>query len=124
MVETTVYRGLHLAVVQADRSGDDPLVKQLHSLGVLCVNELWLSFCFATFTLQDPRPFALGEWRVDCRDFWAAHLHWRNRYSTPGSEAMATGPQVFERLEAARRRRMIRADDSQAAPSGASDQAV
>jgi len=100
-VDQWLDRALHLVVVQQQAQADARL-SEAQRLGLPCVHVSWLSFCFATFTLQDPKPFYLGE---DCRDFWEAPVRWFKAVGR-SSAYPTNADEVLRRLERESQERM------------------
>eukprot|EP00931_Biecheleriopsis_adriatica_P113069 TRINITY_DN8798_c0_g1_i1.p1 TRINITY_DN8798_c0_g1~~TRINITY_DN8798_c0_g1_i1.p1 ORF type:complete len:782 (-),score=150.18 TRINITY_DN8798_c0_g1_i1:1-2346(-) len=103
-VENEIHAGLHLVVMVDQESLNEDKARLAVQRGLPQVMPPWMSFCFATHELQDPRPFYICE--QGCQDFWEAHAKW------PGREGdkLETGKLVFNMLEEQRRLRLVQHD--------------
>jgi FCP1-like phosphatase family protein len=105
IVLTEVDADLHAVVVQDLEVGEAEIDKA-EELGVPIVHGLWLSFCFATFQLQDPAPF---NWQAQIPpDMWEAYAEWDMAMNIgEGSRCPSVPkPEVWQRLEKGRHRRL------------------
>jgi hypothetical protein len=104
-VLTEVDADLHAVVVQ-DLEAGEAEIEKAEELGVPIVHGLWLSFCFATFQLQDPAPF---NWQAQIPpDMWEAYADWDIAMNIgEGSRCPSVPkPEVWQRLEKGRHRRL------------------
>lgn len=117
-VNRDLSQDIHVVVCDSTR---DPRFGRARGLGLPIVHGLWLTFCFATFALQDPTPFRveadyLASTHKPC--VWQAH----HNHHAPGNSASTKDPSACEshlvlaRLEKMRRRRILKTSQD---PQGA-----
>jgi len=105
-VEKAIYPGLHVVVVQGlvRQHESDHRFQEARRHRVPIVHRAWLNLCFATFGLQDPMIYALGQedlYQCPWEAYWAAH----SKSANGGTEAIASSD-ILKRLESLRRRRL------------------
>lgn len=125
-IEAKVHPGLHLLIVPVPcPSSHHPLLHRARQLGIPRVVSSWLTLCFATWALQDPRPFLVESAGRLQGSLWDAVAGWHERESLPEPNLAKPDPGFFDFLERGRRRRLAaHAAGQEAAAASAADQAA
>lgn len=106
-IEAKVHPGLHLLIIpEPCPSCHHPAVHRARQLGIPRVISSWLTLCFATWSLQDPRPFLIDTaGRLTCST-WDIAARWHEMEGLPEPNLAKPDPAVFDLLERGRRRRL------------------
>lgn len=108
IIEKDLNSSVHIVVCDSAR---DPRFARARGLGLPVVHGLWLTFCLATFSLQDPTPFRVeAEYLASSLKpcVWQAHYTYNHISSACGTKDPSTieGRHILERFEKMRRRRV------------------
>jgi len=104
-VHTEVHSGLHL-VVYAENDLD--VLQKARQLNLFIVHVRWLYFCFATYGLQDLRPFMLKHLDANHRkrSEWDVYTDWFEAKGKEAPSVVKPHPGIYLNLEKSRKLRL------------------